>query len=157
MKTLLLVRHAKTAAARADQTDHSRALEERGVTDARNLANYLHQNSIVPDEMLVSSAKRTQSTAQILTAGFGDADLDVKISDELYLANVSFLEDVVQNISDDIDTIMIVGHNPGLSELASLYEPDVHGLRPAQMLLVQFNIQRWADAKASKVLAAKLV
>ncbi|UOD51067.1 SixA phosphatase family protein [Orrella daihaiensis] len=157
MKTLLLVRHAKTAPAGPDQTDHARALEDSGVTDAGKLAHYLRKKDLVPEQMLVSSANRTQSTAQILLAAFDGQDIDVVVSDELYLADVSFLEQVVINASDEISTLMIVGHNPGLSELAYQYDQHVQGLHPAQMLRVEFDVKHWANVKRKHVVKTRLV
>lgn len=157
MKTLLLVRHAKTAPAGPDQTDHARALEDRGVTDAGKLAHYLRKKGLVPDQMLVSSANRTQTTAQILLTAFTGQNIDVVVSDELYLADVSFLEQVVANASDELDTLMIVGHNPGLSELAYQFDQHVQGLHPAQMLRVEFDVKHWAKASPKHVVKARLV
>jgi phosphohistidine phosphatase len=156
MKTLLLVRHAKAAPAGASQTDHTRALEDQGVTDAGKLAHYLRSKSIVPDQVLVSSANRTQSTAKILMTAFDGQDVDVVVSDELYLASVEFLVDVVSNVSDEVDTLMIVGHNPGLSELAYHFDPNVPGLRPAQLFKVEFDTHRWSDADAQHVGATRI-
>lgn len=157
MKTLLLVRHAKTAPAGPNQTDHSRALEDSGVTDAGKLAHYLRKKDLAPDQMLVSSANRTQTTAQILLTAFEGREIDVVVSDELYLADVSFLEQVVTNASDEVDTLMIVGHNPGLSELAYQYDHHVQGLRPAQMLRVEFDTKHWAKASRKHVVKTRLV
>ena len=157
MKTLLLVRHAKAAPAGPTQTDHARALEDEGVTDAGKLAHYLRSKAIVPDQILVSSANRTQSTAQILMTAFDRPDIDVVVSDELYLASAEFLADVVTNVSDQIDTLMIVGHNPGLSEFAYCFDETLMGLRPAQLLKVEFDVSTWFDATAKHVKTTKLV
>lgn len=157
MKTLLLVRHAKTAPAGPNQTDHSRALEDSGVTDAGKLAHYLRHKGITPDQILVSSANRTQTTAQILLTAFAGQEIDVVVSDELYLADAPFLEQVITHASDEIETLMLVGHNPGLSELAYQYDQAVEGLRPAQMLRVTFDIKHWAKASRKHVVKTRLV
>lgn len=157
MKTLLLVRHAKTAPAGPNQTDHARALEDSGVTDAGKLAHYLRKKGLTPDQILVSSANRTQTTAQILLTAFDGKSIDVVVSDELYLADVSFLTEVVAHASDEVDTLMIVGHNPGLSELAYQFDSQVQGLRPAQMLRVEFDTKHWSKADRKHVAKTRLV
>lgn len=157
MKTLLLVRHAKTAPAGDGQSDHARALEDVGVTAAGKLAHYLRKKGLVPDQMLVSSANRTQTTAQVLLTAFDDNAVDVVVSDELYLADLAFLKQVMINAHDDVDTLMIVGHNPGLSELAHDLDPTVQGLRPAQMFKAVFNVESWAQAQQQTVAKARLI
>ena len=157
MKTLLLVRHAKTKAAVPHQTDHARALEDRGVIDAGKLAHYLRKKDLVPDQVFVSSAKRTRTTAQILLTAFEGQDIDVVISDELYLADVSFLGQLVSDVSDTIETLMIVGHTPGLSELALRYDRHIQGLHPAQMLLIEFDTKQWSKVNRACVVKTRLV
>lgn len=157
MKTLLLVRHAKTAPAGPSQTDHSRSLEEVGIADAGMLAQFLREQALMPDRMLVSSANRTQSTAQILLKAFESSTIDLLISDDLYLADVVSLERLVNDTSDQVNTLMIVGHNPGLSELAYQFDHAVGGLRPAQMLWVQFDIEHWREAEYARVSSTRLV
>ena len=157
MKTLLLVRHAKTAPAGPGQTDHARALEDSGVTDAGKLAHYLRKKNLIPDQILVSSANRTQTTAHILLTAFESNHVDVVVSDELYLADEAFLQEVIANVNNDVDTLMVVGHNPGLSELAHQFDHDVHGMRPAQMLCVEFDSKRWADADRNHIAHTRLV
>ena len=157
MKTLLLVRHAKTAPAGPNQTDHARALEDSGVTDAGKLAHYLRKKNLIPDQILVSSANRTQTTAHILLTAFDSSQIDVVVSDELYLADENFLQEVIASVRDDIGTLMIVGHNPGLSELAHYFDHDVHGMRPAQMLCVEFDSKHWTQANRKHVAHTRLV
>lgn len=157
MKTLLLVRHAKTAPAGPSQTDHARALEDRGVTDAGKLAHHLRSKAMVPDQILVSSANRTQSTAQILLTAFDRADLDVVVSDELYLASAEFLADVVMHTSDEVHTLMIVGHNPGMSEFAWQFDKSLNSLEPAQLFKVEFDVSTWFEVDAQHVSQTKLI
>ncbi len=157
MKTLLLVRHAKAAPAAIGQSDHGRALEDSGVTDAGKLAHYLRSKSILPDQMLVSSANRTQSTAQILLTAFDGVAVDVLVSDELYLAPDAFLAEVVARTDDAVHTLMLVGHNPGLSDLVSHYQNQPVGLGTAQMFMLQFDTDHWALVETAAVKKARLV
>lgn len=156
MKTLLLVRHAKTKPAGPNQADHARELQDSGVSDARRLGRYLSKKGLRPDKMLVSSATRTQSTAHILLREIDAKSIDVVVSDELYLADSTSLAHVVQGTRDGVDTLMIVGHNPGLSELAHEYDQTIGELSPAQMLWVEFDIEDWVKASPKRVLRARV-
>lgn len=148
MKTLLLVRHAKTAAAGRDQTDHDRALEDQGVTDAGKLAHYLKKKGYRVDVMLVSSANRTQTTAQILLTALGDHPPEVVVSPDLYLASDERIWAAIQGADAAIDTLLIVGHNPGLEALSQRFLPELTKLLPGQMVRVRFDTDSWHMASA---------
>lgn len=148
MKTLLLVRHAKTAAAGRDQSDHDRALEDQGVTDAGKLAHYLKKKGYRVDVMLVSSANRTQTTAQILLTALGDHPPEVVVSPDLYLASDERIWAAIQGADAGIDTLLIVGHNPGLEALSRRFLPELTKLLPGQMVRVRFDTDSWHMASA---------
>lgn len=143
MKTLLLVRHAKTAAAGRDQSDHDRALEDQGVTDAGKLAHYLKKKGYRIDVMLVSSANRTQTTAQILLTALGDHPPEVVVSPDLYLASDERIWTAIQGADAAIGTLLIVGHNPGLEALSRRFMPELTKLLPGQMMRVRFDTDSW--------------
>jgi phosphohistidine phosphatase len=157
MKTLLLVRHAKTAPAGRDQSDHDRALEDRGVTDAGKLAHYLKKKGYCVDAMLVSSANRTQTTAQILLTALGDHPPEVFVSPDLYLAGDDRIWTAIQGADKAIDTLLIVGHNPGLENLSRRFLPELNKLHPGQMVSVRFNTDSWHSASELIAQDVKLV
>jgi len=149
MKTLLLVRHAKTAPAGDHQTDHQRALEDSGVTAAGKLAHYLKKKNHGVDVMLVSSANRTQTTARILLTAMTEQPPQVVVSDELYLASADTLWQAITGADASIQDLMVVGHNPGLEELAQRFLPSLDALRTGEMVRVRFDISEWHDASAA--------
>lgn len=157
MKTLLLVRHAKTAAAGRDQSDHDRALEDQGVTDAGKLAHYLKKKGYRVDVMLVSSANRTQTTAQILLTALGKHPPEVVVSPDLYLASDERIWTAIQGADMAIDTLLIVGHNPGLEALSRRFLPELSKLLPGQMMRVRFDIDSWYLASEKLAQDVKLV
>ena len=156
MKRLILVRHAEAAPAGSQQTDHDRPLSDLGITEAGKLAHHLKKKGHVPDRMLVSSANRTQTTAQMLMTAFGQDNVDVEVRQELYLADASGLWESILNTDDGFDSLMIVAHNPGLSDLAHLLDKEVAGLKTAQSLRVKFDIEHWVDADVRKVVKTRL-
>jgi len=157
MKTLLLVRHAKTAPAGAGQTDHERALEDQGVTDAGKLAHYLKKKDYRIDVMLVSSANRTQTTAQVLLTALGEHPPQVVVSPDLYLANSQTLWTAIQGADSAIDTLMVVGHNPGLETLAQRFMPSLPKLRTGEMVRIRFNVPTWQEVSEQCAQEVKLV
>ncbi len=115
MKRLILLRHAKTEPWHEGIDDHGRALTDRGHQDARHVAEALRQRGFVPTCALVSTARRARETwsvaAPILSAA------RVELADDLYLASPDMIEDVIAR-GEATDTLIVVGHNPGLYDLA---------------------------------------
>jgi phosphohistidine phosphatase len=119
-RRLLLLRHAKAVASRpgmSDASDHGRPLSERGRLDAAAMGRKLRSLGLVPALALVSTALRTRETFDLLGPFEGDAPRQI-LSDALYLAEPRALLDVVQEEGDTAESVMLVGHNPGLHELA---------------------------------------
>ncbi len=109
MPLLVLFRHAKTEPARAD--DHSRALAPRGRRDAAAAREWLRGRQVSPDLVLVSTAERARQT-------WACVGLPAAVFDErLYLATDDELLDIVRQTPEDVGTLVLVGHNPGLEQL----------------------------------------
>ena len=116
MRRLILFRHAKAEPRAAGQDDADRPLARRGREDAAVMAKVLKREKLVPDLALVSSSKRTMQT----WAGLGDAFPKARLEalDELYNATAEEILAQAEAWADKADTIMVIGHNPGLHELA---------------------------------------
>jgi phosphohistidine phosphatase len=117
MKRLYLLRHAKAVPADPAIRDFSRELAPRGLEDAAAMGRYLAKHGMEPQLMLVSPAARTRQTATLLLREVA-AKLDY--CDALYLAEPGKILKLVQETADGIQSLMVVGHNPGLELLASL-------------------------------------
>lgn len=116
MKTLLLLRHAKSDWATASLSDHARPLAERGRTDAVRMAAYCETSGLVPELILASDAERTRQTAAALARQFETAAL--RFDSRLYLASPHTLFSVIRTVPDEVKTLMVIGHNPGLHAAA---------------------------------------
>ncbi|HUQ53518.1 MAG TPA: histidine phosphatase family protein [Gammaproteobacteria bacterium] len=123
MKRLLLLRHAKAVPAEEPLADIARPLADRGERDARRVGERLRQHQEPPGRILTSPAARTLQTAQIVAAAFAERADALVIERRLYLAEPAALLDVIANQEPHLDSLLVVGHNPGLSEL-------VHDLLP---------------------------
>ena len=116
MRRLILFRHAKTAPRAPGQEDIDRPLTERGVQDCAQMARRLAREGLIPDVVLLSPSARTRQTWEQAAPAFPGARAEVVKA--IYEASVDDLAAVLADTPPDADTVMMIGHNPGLQELA---------------------------------------
>jgi len=116
MRRLILFRHAKTAPRAPGQTDAERPLTERGIRDSADMAARMAAEGLNPDLVLISPSVRTRQTWAHASHAFPRAR--VEIVEAIYEAEVEDLLGVMAGVPSEADTVMIIGHNPGLQELA---------------------------------------
>jgi phosphohistidine phosphatase len=114
--TLYLLRHAKSSWDDPALADHERPLAARGRRDSKRIAKHLRRLGIEPELVLCSPAARTRETLEVLQPALGTST--VTFEDELYLASSSRLLARMHLVPDSVASVMLVGHNPGLHELA---------------------------------------
>ncbi|WP_316977379.1 SixA phosphatase family protein [Shumkonia mesophila] len=117
MKTIYLLRHAKSTAKDAPLADIDRPLSERGEADAKAMADYLAQAGIAPALVLCSSARRARDTLDGVLPGLGRKPVPI-LEDGLYHADASGLLRRLSEVDDAIPSVMLVGHNPAMEDLA---------------------------------------
>ncbi|WP_159078704.1 SixA phosphatase family protein [Orrella marina] len=155
MKTLWLVRHAQAVPYEDNNQDKDRRLTDLGTEQASKLASFLQDENVKVDLMIVSSATRTQQTANIIqqsTQGVVGSSLVV---DDLYLATQDALWEIVTQVDDATESLMIVGHNPGLEMLAVRFLPSLTGLGTGDLVKVRFDCLSWAEAGPDVVTEAR--
>tara|TARA_Y100000996_G_C22323617_1_gene561441 strand:- start:173 stop:655 length:483 start_codon:yes stop_codon:yes gene_type:complete len=113
---LYLLRHAKSSW-ESYEDDHDRVLSERGRNDASTLGEYLHKNNINFENTLCSSSQRTRETVSIINEASPHSIDEINYLDSLYHATSNKIKEIVQKCSNK--SLLIVGHNPGVSELIS--------------------------------------
>ena len=123
MKRLLLLRHAKAVPATKPLADIDRPLAERGDRDARRIGERLRQQRLRPTLILASPAARALRTAQLVARTIDYARDAIAVDRRLYLAEAAAILEVIEAQDDAVETLLVVGHNPGLTEL-------VHRLLP---------------------------
>jgi phosphohistidine phosphatase len=122
-RRLTLLRHGKAEPVDAYPEDYERPLIHRGSVDAEKMAQYLVSSNLIPDLILVSPAERAWATAEIVAA---TCELDAKqlqCARELYLGTPERMWRLLAHRPASLHHILICGHNPGLSELASRFGP----------------------------------
>jgi phosphohistidine phosphatase len=119
MRRLMLLRHAKSDWSVGGQRDHDRPLAARGREAAPLIGAYMVQHGLVPDQVLVSPARRARETWDLVASAFGKT-LAVSYDERLYDASVRAMLGPLRGIDASAHALLVVGHNPGLQELASL-------------------------------------
>jgi phosphohistidine phosphatase len=118
MRQLLLLRHAKSSWDDPKLSDHARPLNSRGRKSASAMRHAMRELGLAPDIVLVSSARRTLQTLEALEP-WDDQPL-VEPMDQLYLADAAHLLGALREVSDTARSVLLIGHNPGLHDLALL-------------------------------------
>jgi phosphohistidine phosphatase len=149
MLRLTLVRHAKTEAAHSGQEDWDRALEPRGQRDAPEMGRRLKGRGTKPDKVLTSPAVRALTTTTIMTRELGIAASKVTQDERLYLASPKELLKVVHELGDAAKHLMVVGHNPGLTEFADALSSDrsIDNMPTCAVYTLEFAIKRWSELR----------
>jgi phosphohistidine phosphatase len=154
MKTLLLLRHAKSSWKEPGMDDHDRPLNDRGKRDAPKVGELILAQNLKPDRIVSSTAKRAKKTAEKVAVSCGYVD-DVEFTRDLYLASLAGFRKVIRNIDDDCERLLLVGHNPGLEILLTAITGDEELLPTAALAEIELAVGKWSDfdSKASGRLA----
>ncbi len=118
MKTILLLRHAKSSWTSPGLDDHERPLNERGEQAARAMAHHLATRAVRPDLILCSTAARTRATLAPVLDELGTPAPPIALESGLYLASEDALLERLRDLPEEVGTILLVGHNDGIGELA---------------------------------------
>ena len=108
------MRHAKSDWGNENLTDHKRPLNKRGKRDAPIMAEAMLKRGIIPELVLISDSTRTRETWDLISAYF--PNIRTIFTNDLYLASASYISGLLQQLDPLIDNVMILGHNPGITE-----------------------------------------
>lgn len=146
MKTLCILRHAKSSWSNPDLDDHDRGLNNRGLRDAARMGKQLAARGIVPDALVSSTAVRARNTARLFLEAQG-LDLELcTLNEDLYLASARGIVNVAAETDNSVDTLLLCGHNPGMTEVVALLtdEPFNH-LPTAGLVTLKLEIDSWSE------------
>ena len=124
MKTVILVRHAKSSWDDASLTDFERPLNDRGKKDAPEMAERLLKRKIPIDAFVSSPAKRAKKTATIFAKAFDVEKEDVLLADPLYHAHEKDFYDVISQLPESLNNIAVFSHNPGITDFVNSLTPE---------------------------------
>ncbi len=144
MKSVMILRHAKSSWKDPDIDDHERPLNKRGKHDAPLMGDLLKNEHLVPDLIISSTAKRALSTAKRVAESSGYKG---KITSDrsLYAAEPDAYINVLRHLSNEYTQILMVGHNPGLEELVSMLSGEEHIMPTCSLAYIQFSVNSWNE------------
>ena len=156
MRRLMLLRHGKSAWPDGVD-DHERPLAKRGRTTCSLMGRYMADEALLPDLTIVSTARRARESWELVRPAFAQ---DIVEHDEprIYEASASAILDVVRKTRPDVHTLLLVGHNPGLHELALKLigdgsSSDLSRLQQkyptAGLVVIDFKFRRWSKISAT--------
>jgi phosphohistidine phosphatase len=144
MKTLLLMRHAKSSWKHPELQDYDRPLSKRGLKDAPSMGKIVQDRELVPELILSSPALRAQQTAELVSEACGSTR-PVEYINEFYLAEPQVYLDGLHALSPDLERVMLIGHNPGLEGLLQMLSGQVASLPTAAIAHLVLPIQSWEE------------
>ena len=151
MKTLIIIRHAKSKDASLGQSDFDRTLSKTGEDDAKLMAQKLLQRKLTIDAFVASAAKRTQSTALIFMKEMSADESSFQSELSLYEASVPNYYNIVEQLDDTWQTVALFGHNPGITYfINSLNAELINHMPPAGMYAVTIDIDSWKDFSSAE-------
>ncbi|HEY5623981.1 MAG TPA: histidine phosphatase family protein [Gammaproteobacteria bacterium] len=152
MKRLTLVRHAKSSWAEISLPDHDRILAERGIRDAPRMGKRIHARKLRPSLIISSAAVRAMRTAVYLAEALKYPKEFLQSEERLYLASAQQILDIVCSQEDNFSDLMVVGHNPGMTDLVNQLLPGMKlpNLSTCGVVAMDFDTDAWADLASSK-------
>jgi phosphohistidine phosphatase len=145
MKTLYLVRHAKSSRDDPTLPDKERPLNKRGMRDAPNMGERLAKRDVKPDLILSSPAIRALATAEIMAKQLGCEVKDIVVDNRLYAASDDDLLAVIRELGDKPKRVMLFGHNPGLAELAQRLSSKITDMPTCAVAEFAFDTKSWSN------------
>ena len=149
MKTLFLMRHAKSSWKDNSLDDIERPLNARGEKDAPKMAEILKKKNVEVEAVFTSPALRAAETAKIIWRGLNLSEDKFVTKEEIYAAGVKELLQVVKNFPAKFNSIIMFGHNPGLTNLQNvLTEKYIDNIPTAGVVKIVFDINQWKEIEA---------
>ena len=148
MKSLLILRHAKSSWKEPGTRDHDRPLNKRGKRDAPRIGELIKTEGVVPDLIVSSTALRAKTTA-CTVAEHARYDGELVFEPDLYLAAPEVYIEQLSLLPDDVTRVMMVGHNPGLAQLLYLTTNRDEPFPTAALADVEWDIEAWDEIARS--------
>ena len=155
--TLTLLRHAKSDWANANLDDHDRPLNARGRRSAPLIGKYIEDKEIPIDVVLASTATRAQQTLELVVSSWNRGAPELFSTSNLYLASPRKIIDEIQKLPTHWRSVLVVGHNPGMGELASILAGEEFDFPTACLASFEISVENWQQFPADYAGQGKLV
>ena len=149
MKTLLLIRHAKSSWDDSTLDDHERPLNQRGKANAPIMAKRLQKLGIKPDMLFSSTAQRAASTAQVFADQLNFPQPKISYEHDLYLASAGMIQDMISKIENSLNSVLVFGHNPGFTVLVrQVWGLPIDNIPTCGIVSLKFGSSTWEKASS---------
>ena len=142
MKSLLLLRHARPSPNSPTGRDFDRTLTDVGREEARRVGQFLRQKEIEPEAIISSPAARASETADLVCEAAGLSP-QTRFDARIYEASLEELLQIASEAEDGVETLLLVGHNPGLAELIARLTGESAAMSPATLAHIELDIDAW--------------
>jgi phosphohistidine phosphatase len=151
MKSIYLVRHANAGWDNSWTADFDRSLSDRGRMEAKEVSKRMFNKGIVPELIISSPAKRAISTAEIFAGKLGIDKEKIIQKIEIYQGGPEELADIVQSLSEECRSVMLFGHNPGITMFSSwLAGKSMASMDTCGIVCIELGKSKWKDAGGGK-------
>ncbi len=146
MKTLLLVRHAKSSWKEPGLQDFERPLLEKGKSRTEKVAIYLRERKVFPDLIVSSHAVRAFETAKIFAEVLGYPHHEIQVDGQVYFSGATGLQQVAFGLPDGKNTVIMVGHNPAITQFANEFlENKIDYMPTSAVVSISFDTAEWKE------------
>jgi len=151
MKTLYIVRHAKSSWDFPDLPDVERPVIEEGIFKTKKIAIELKKRNVSVDLILSSHAKRALETAKMIATGIYFPVEKIEVSKDIYEVGMDDVFDMIFEVNNDVQSLMIVGHNPTFTQIANYFlQEEIDIIPTSGVISIDFETNNWADIKKAK-------
>ncbi len=163
MKTLYIVRHAKSSWDFSNIHDYERPLLEVGIERTKKIIKHLKKQDTRPDLIMSSHALRARDTARMIADGLSFPIEKMMIMNEIYHGDIDEIINLITTLSNDTKKVMIVGHNPTLTTLSNKFlEEPIDWLPTSGVVCIEFKTDKWeniieAEKRTKFVISPKLI
>jgi phosphohistidine phosphatase len=152
MKTLLILRHAKSSWKDPNLPDHDRPLNKRGKHDAPRMGKLLKEEDLIPDLIISSTAARAKKTAELVAKACKYKGEEISLNQSLYGAEPAGYLKILQELSDKDKAVLVVGHSPSVEETVEVLTDSADVIMPTCALAnISLPIQNWAELNKQKI------
>lgn len=144
MKTLYLLRHAKSSWDNSGLSDFERPLNDRGFATVPLIGKTIRERDLIPELIVASPAKRAKQTAELVKEA-AEIAVETRFDGRIYAASTSELVAVVSELNDQSNSAMLVGHNPGFENMVRVLTGEFETMPTAAFAVIDLEIEKWNE------------
>ncbi len=151
MKQLIIVRHAKSYWGNIELSDHDRPIKKAGIDRTKKVVEFFKRNEIFPEHILSSSALRAIQTASLISNGINYDENKIEKRKSLYLTDEESIFDEICSVSNSVNSLMLVAHNPTLTYFVNFFvDPKLDNLPTTGAVCIEFKTNSWENIVDAK-------